>query len=177
MRKLTQKDWKILESFKGPIIDTELIFEELNLRVNFEEMKDLLMSMKESDHPANRFHTLLLRLPHSMTYEELEELYRFFLLKDFHHDHEYMVGAFQRFFNKNPKNIEVILKIMSDLPAFYRHDGDIRDPFIRKCMYAIAAQPEPNNIETLVQLTRSKDESIHTYAQYQLEKIAKNKEG
>ena len=175
MRKLTKTDWDILRSFTGPIIDREQIFAALQLRANFEEIKELLASLREEDDPKNRFNIILNRFPHSMSYEEQEEIYRIFLLEDWHHEHGNMVKAFQRYFNRSTKNIEVLLKRMNNVPEFYRYDMDLKNPFIRKCTYAIAAQPEPNNIDALTKLSESNDEVVRGYAQHQLEKIADKK--
>lgn len=175
MKKLTKNDWAILQSFHGPIIDREQIFAALKLRANFSEMRDLLTSLREDDDRVNKFNIILHNFPDSMSYQEKEELYRIFLLEDWHHDHENIVGAFQRRYNKTPKNIEVLLKRMYNLPGFYQHDADIRNPFIRKCIYAIAAQPQPHSIEILSELSNSNDEVIRAYSQYQLEKIEMKK--
>lgn len=106
------------------------------------------------------FDTILWKLPNSMSKEEDEALFQEFLLCDFHSEHENMASAFQSTFNNNIENIPILLKAIENVPK-YLEPEDFKYPYVRKIIYAIGAQPQPESFLALEQLvSQTKDVEI-----------------
>ena len=97
------------------------------------------------------------------------KLLRFFLVENWHHNHETIIRKFQFFFNNDKNNIQYLMHILASPPEFYE-DEALKYPFIRKIIYAIGAQPEPYNIEALEALLQTEDEEIKELVLHQIEK-------
>ncbi len=167
---LTDKDLEILVN--DSLSNREEIYNKIHFKVSFEEFKQLLFSFKDDMKFWGRYFTLIYRLlPHAMSKNEFEELNTIFLKEKWHNGHDDMVGMFQDYFHDNPKNIDTILHIMNDLPEYCKQVDELRYSFIRKCIYAIGAQPEPYNIQALeALLEKETEEEIVEYLENQIEK-------
>ncbi|MTH14421.1 hypothetical protein [Flavobacterium sp. LC2016-01] len=168
MRKVLEKDWEIFD--KNYRISREELFLIFPYRANFEELKQLLLESKTDSIFNNRFDAILWRFPISMSDNEFMKLLQFFLLENWHHDHESMISSFQQWFNQDKENIKYLMQAFSSLPEFYKYDEDLKYPYIRKIIYAIGAQPEPYNFEALETISQSEDEEIKALALHQIEK-------
>ncbi|MEA5257633.1 hypothetical protein VB264_07550 [Arcicella aquatica] len=165
---LTDKDLEILVN--NSLSNREEIYNKIHFKVSFEEFKQILFSLKDDVEHIDLFSIIYWLLPHSMSKNEFEELNTIFLKEKWHNGHDDMVGMFQVYFYDNPKNIDTILHIMNDLPEFYRYDTCLKHPFIRKCIYAIGAQPEPYNIQALeALLEKETEEELIEYLEEQIE--------
>jgi hypothetical protein len=91
------------------------------------------------------------------------------IVENWHKEHEDIVGLFQRKFNNNKQNIQILLQAINNIPE-YLQDDDFKYPYIRKLIYAIGAQLEKDNIETLLILAKSEDEQIGKLALHQIKK-------
>lgn len=91
------------------------------------------------------------------------------LLENWHRKHEDIAGIFQRIANTNKANIPVLMEAIHSIPG-YLQEEDFKYPYIRKLIYAIGAQPEPDNIKALKELAQSNDEEINELALHQIEK-------
>ena len=81
-----------------------------------------------------------------------------------------MASAFQTIFNNNIENIPILLKAMENIPE-YLEDDDFKYPYIRKIIYAIGAQPQPESLLALEKLaSETNDTEIKKLALHQLEK-------
>lgn len=81
-----------------------------------------------------------------------------------------MASAFQTIFNNNIENIPILLKAMENIPE-YLEDDDFKYPYIRKIIYAIGAQPQPESLLALEKLASETDDiKIKELAMHQLEK-------
>lgn len=100
----------------------------------------------------------------------VKEIENRLLLENWHSQYEEILSGFQHSGNF-PECIPNIIKIMEEPPIFYTKGGQLQG-FIRKCAYAIAAQPKPYNIEALTKLSKYDDEFIKKFALHQLGKIA-----
>lgn len=167
MIKVSEKDWEIFhENFR---ISRDELLPIFPYKANFEELKQLLWDSK-TDHVFNsRFNAILWRFPISISENDFLRLLQFFLLEDWHHDHETIIRKFQNFFNKDKNNIHYLMQILASPPKFYE-DEALKYPFIRKIIYAIGAQPEPYNIEALETISQSEDKEIRELALHQIEK-------
>ena len=99
-----------------------------------------------------------------------EEPLRKLLLLNFHNSHEDIVDLFQTMWNNSTENIPILLKAIDNIPK-YLEDDDFKYPYIRKIIYAIGAQPQPESllaIETLASETN--DIKIKELALHQLGK-------
>lgn len=91
------------------------------------------------------------------------------LLQNWHREHEDIVGLFQKTFNDNVNNITPLLSIIETIPD-YLNERDLKYPYLRKIIYAIGAQPEPNNIRALEGLLTNDDLKIVDLVKHQIEK-------
>jgi hypothetical protein len=166
--KILEKDWKIFdENYK---LSREKLFPIFPYRANYEELKELLIKSKTDSIYDTRFSKILWRFPISLSNNDFMKLLQFFLVENWHHGHESIIGTFQDYFNNDKDNITYLMQALSSLPEFYKYDEDLKYPYIRKIIYAIGAQPEPYNIEALETISQSKDEKIKELALHQIEK-------
>ena len=99
-----------------------------------------------------------------------EEPLRRLLLLNFHDSHEDIVDLFQTMWNNSTKNISILLKAIDNIPE-YLEDDDFKYPYIRKIIYAIGAQPQPESLLALEKLaSETNDIQIKELALHQLEK-------
>ena len=99
-----------------------------------------------------------------------EEPLRRLLLLNFHNSHEDIVDLFQTMWNNSTENIPILLKAIDNIPE-YLEDDDFKYPYIRKIIYAIGAQPQPESLLALEKLTaETNDIKIKELALHQLEK-------
>ena len=99
-----------------------------------------------------------------------EEPLRRLLLLNFHNSHEDIVDLFQTIWNNSAKNIPILLKAIDNIPT-YLEPEDFKYPYIRKIIYAIGAQPQPESLLALEKLAaETNDIKIKELALHQLEK-------
>ena len=99
-----------------------------------------------------------------------EEPLRRLLLLNFHNSHEDIVDLFQTMWNNSAKNIPILLKAIDNIPA-YLEPEDFKYPYMRKIIYAIGAQPQPESLLALEKLASdTNDTEIKKLALHQLEK-------
>ena len=99
-----------------------------------------------------------------------EEPLRRLLSLNFHNSHEDIVDLFQTMWNNSTKNIPILLKAIDNIPE-YLEDDDFKYPYIRKIIYAIGAQPQPESLLALEKLAaETNDIKIKELALHQLEK-------
>jgi len=99
-----------------------------------------------------------------------EEPLRRLLLLNFHNSHEDIVDLFQTMCNNSTKNIPILLKAIDNIPE-YLEPEDFKYPYVRKIIYAIGAQPQPESLLALEKLTsETNDTEIKKLALHQLEK-------
>ena len=99
-----------------------------------------------------------------------EEPLRRLLLLNFHNSHEDIVDLFQTMWNNSTKNIPILLKAIDNIPE-YLEPEDFKYPYIRKIIYAIGAQPQPESLLALEKLaSETNDTEIKELALHQLEK-------
>lgn len=97
---------------------------------------------------------------------------RMVLLDDWHQEHSELITTLQIHEIKEAFNVEVIKYSLEHLPAYLAKDQDIKHSYVKKCMYAIAAQPHPEATHTLQELQKSEDEIIRSLASDQLTRLA-----
>ena len=99
-----------------------------------------------------------------------EEPLRRLLSLNFHNSHEDIVDLFQTMWNNSTKNIPILLKAIDNIPE-YLEPEDFKYPYIRKIIYAIGAQPQPESLLALEKLAaETNDIKIKELALHQLEK-------
>ncbi len=101
-----------------------------------------------------------------------ESIFQILLLERWHNRHEDVVRLCQNVYHNNKENAKTLLNAIETIPE-YLQDEDFKYPYIRKIIYAIGAQPEPDNIKALEDLAKSKDEKIRDLATHQIEKRKK----
>jgi len=144
-----------------------------NFKVNFKQLNFLLdeSENKVTEYNDNQyFEAIFWSLPKALSIDEKAYIYRKYLLKTWHHEHEEIVGTFQIFFNNEEINIPILLEAINTIPEYLR-SNDFKYSYIRKIIYAIGAQPEPNNIQALEKLANeTDDEQIKELAFHQIDK-------
>ena len=99
-----------------------------------------------------------------------EEPLRRLLLLNFHNSHEDIVDLFQTMWNNSTKNTPILLKALKNIPK-YLEPEDFKYPYIRKIIYAIGAQTQPESLLALEKLAfETNDIKIKELALHQLEK-------
>ena len=99
-----------------------------------------------------------------------EEPLRRLLLLNFHNSHEDIVDLFQTMWNNSTKNIPILSKAIDSIPE-YLEPEDFKYPYIRKIIYAIGAQPQPESLLALEKLaSETNDIKIKELALHQLKK-------
>ena len=172
---MTEKD----KELKIQLCERKITIDEFKSRTSFKATKNqLYILLKETEDKCNQyndnafFDAIFWKLPREISKDEKVELYRNFILKSYHHEHEDIAGAFQAFFHDDKENITVLLSAINQIPN-YLQDEDLKYPYIRKIIYAIGAQPEPYNIQALEELVKSNDIKINELALHQIEKRKK----
>ena len=134
---------------------------------NFNEAISLLEDTKSLDDVQNVILTgWLLNCFNPSNEEPLRRL----LLLNFHNSHEDIVDLFQTMWNNSTKNIPILLKAIDNIPE-YLEDDDFKYPYVRKIIYAIGAQPQPESLLALEKLaSETNDTEIKKLALHQLEK-------
>ena len=92
------------------------------------------------------------------------------LLLNFHNSHEDIIDLFQTIWNNSTENIPILLKAIDNIPK-YLEDDDFKYPYVRKIIYAIGAQPQPESLLALEKLaSETNDTEIKKLVLHQLEK-------
>ena len=99
-----------------------------------------------------------------------EKPMRDLLVLNFHDSHEDIVRLFQLRWNNNIENIPILLKAINNIPE-YLQDEISKYSYIKKIIYAIGAQPQPESLLALEKLaSETNDIKIKELALHQLEK-------
>ncbi|NUO00422.1 MAG: hypothetical protein HUU01_07365 [Saprospiraceae bacterium] len=163
-------NFELVDEFAFGKIDRKEFLQLNDCVLNFSELIRLSLLCKISKN-NRRFEVVLWHVPKSISQEEKEIFYRLLLLEDWHFFHEEIVQSFQELFNNNKENILAIKWAMERVPE-YLSGFDLKTSYIRKCAYAIAAQPQPESIIALQELQTSEDEIISKQVTVQLSKLA-----
>ena len=92
------------------------------------------------------------------------------LLLIFIYSHYDIVYFFHTMWNNNSENIPILLKAIDNIPK-YLEPEDFKYPYVRKIIYAIGAQPQPQSLLALEKLaSETNDNEIKKLALHQLEK-------
>lgn len=115
-----------------------------------------------------------LRLVPVNNIKHFESIYKKLLLEDWHIEHEDLIGFFQWDFNNNAENIPLLLLALVKRPKYLNGDEATKYSYIKKIIYAVGAQPQPESLSALEKLaSRTRDEKIKELALHQLEKRKK----
>ena len=167
--QLSKNDKLQLTNCSAGLITPEDLAKIIKYKVNYIEFEEILNAAYNSSDDW-LFSAVLWHMPNELSATELEKLHSKFLLLKNHRSHENIAREFQLEFNNNINNIEVLLNAINNLPD-YLIPTDFKYPYIRKIIYAIGAQPEPNNIKNLDKLVNdTTDLQIKTLAIHQIEK-------
>jgi hypothetical protein len=167
-------DLDLVDAFAFGKIDRKEFLQRNDCTLNFTELIELSLLCKIEGN-NRRFEVLLWHVPKQLSSQEKEIFYRWLLLEDWHQAHEEVVGAFQYSFNHTPENIAYIRWAIEHVPN-YLSGKDVKASYLRKCMYAIAAQAQPAASSALQELQGSADELISKLAGDQLAKWAGHEE-
>ncbi|NUO00423.1 MAG: hypothetical protein HUU01_07370 [Saprospiraceae bacterium] len=173
MKKLTSEQVELLHEMMAGSLSYQLFLQKIDIEIDMELCFNLLLEAK-AENDASMFRNVLWGLVPQLSYTQKLLLYRMALIDQWHHEHEELVQAFQTTYNQEQENIKYIKIIMQHLPG-YMANTVLKDSFIRKCAYAIAAQPTPHKELALNELSAGTDAIIVKYALHQLQKIEHSK--
>jgi hypothetical protein len=108
-------------------------------------------------------------IQHSLNFQEQTLLFNDLLLQTWHNNHENIVHDIQRYFHENIDTITTLLNLLQNPPNRNAYVGFF-EVLARKIIFAIGAHPEPNNMNTLEELTKSSNIIISDLAIHQLDK-------
>lgn len=166
---LSENDKIELIKCSAGLISNEELNHLVTTKADLIEFQELLESVYNSGNHS-LFEAVLWCMPNRLVSSELELLYSKFIVLRNHREHENIARQFQLEFNNNIKNIKVLLNAINELPDYLSPD-DFKYSYIRKLIYAIGAQPEPNNIEALEKLVNeTNDEQVKELALHQIKK-------
>jgi hypothetical protein len=156
-------------------ISKEEFLSQTSFKASDEQWRYLLNGTKNKVNESGYnqyFDVIFLKLPTSISKIDKIDIFKTYLLVNWHHEHEEIVGVFQSFFHNDIDNISVLLQAMKQIPQYIEEIDSY--PYIRKIIYAIGAQPEPYNIETLKKIiNETQDETIKGLALHQVDKREK----
>lgn len=162
-------DVNLIDEFAFGKIDREKFLQRTDVKLNFSELVELSLCCKISAN-YRRFEVLLWHFPKQISPNEKEIFYRLLLLETWHQEHEEVISAFQHTFTHSKENVSFIKWAITNIPD-YLLNKDVRRSYIKKCMYAIAAQPQPEANLALQELQESEDEIISKLASDQLARL------
>lgn len=112
-----------------------------------------------------------LRMIPISNFENFEKIYQKLLIENWHIENEDIVSFFQNIFNENKDNIIFLLKALENIPEYLKVDNITKLSYIKKIIYAIGAQPQPESLLALEKLaSETNDEEIKKLALHQIEK-------
>jgi hypothetical protein len=176
MKEIDKYDLELINKLCKWELGKDDFMAKTSFRADIEQLTYLLDNTKDrvTEYNNNQYFDIIFwTLPKNLSYKNEIKIFQKYLLKKWHHEHEEIVGYFQRFFNNEEKSISVLLKAIEQIPEYLNYE-DLKYPYIRKIIYAIGAQPEPYNIQTLEQLSKSENEQIRDLALHQIEKRKKS---
>jgi len=176
MELIKEKDLYIIDELCSREINIDEFRIQSSFQANFEQIRYLLYRSKDEieDHCNKYTEAIFWRLPKDITKQEEVILFREFILVNWHCEHEEMATAFQIDFHDDIVNIDVLIKAFKNPPSYLLED-DFRHSYLRKLIYAIGAQPSPQNIQALESLLELEDDYVKGLVKHQIEK--RNKYG
>ncbi|MEX0596249.1 MAG: hypothetical protein WD512_07090, partial [Candidatus Paceibacterota bacterium] len=167
---MNDNDKKIVLDFACKKISRDELFQNLP---NYLKEPFLLEKYNEVITSKDKRELEFLRMIPLDNIQLLLPIYRKLILEDWHTENEDIARYFQNEFNEDIENIPILIKAINSVPKYLQYDV-MKYPYIRKIIYAIGAQPEPNNIKALERLSiETEDEQIKELALHQIEKRKK----
>lgn len=169
MERFTKEQLDLIELFSMGKVSTEKLKEEGIFELNYEDLIKMLdTSIKNDD--SYSFRIIFNYAPKKISFQEKKELNIEYLFKNGHEEYEDIIRDFQLVYNNEKENIYILLKALKNIPEDLQ-DEDFKFPYIKKIIYAIGAQPQPESLLALEKLAQeTDDEKIKELALHQLEK-------
>lgn len=142
----------------------------LKVKVDKTLFNKVLSTLKDTQNLESVQNIILIGFWFDYYNEENEKPMRELLLLNFHDSHEDISSMFQSLWHNNTENIPILLKALENIPKYLQPE-DFKYPYVRKIIYAIGAQPQPESLLALEKLaSETNDEEIKKLALHQLEK-------
>ena len=166
---MTREEFDILQKRCAGLLTQEEVDTAIKWKKSKAEIEELLDNCLAQGNPDNNFEVYFWYTPSDITRLEDEKLSRKYLLVEGHFEHENIASGFQTYLNNSSENVDILIQAIENVPKYLELD-DFKYPYIRKCIYAIGAQPEPENFKGLILLAESNDIRIKELAIHQIEK-------
>lgn len=163
-------DLRLIDEFVLGRISRKEFLRHIDRSLDFSELIGLSIFCKITSN-NRRFEVFLWHFPKLISDTEKEIFYRWLLLENWHEEHEEIIGAFQHQFHQTKENIPFLKWAIENIPD-YLMNTDLKASYVKKCMYAITAQPQPEAKLALQELQESEDEIISKLASDQLTRLA-----
>ncbi|WP_106625602.1 hypothetical protein [Bacteroides sp. Marseille-P3684] len=161
--------------------EKNIILDFVSSKIPLDDFYQKMPQYKNEDYIIKNYNEIIsnrdcdalcyLRLVPIRNIKSFENVYKKLLLEDWHIEHEDIVGSFQWHFNKNVANISLLLEALIKIPKYLQEDVVTKYSYIKKIIYAIGAQPQPESLSALEKLAaETSDEKIKELALHQLEK-------
>lgn len=168
--KTVDKIKEIFNLYYSNKISREQRKDELNNFVGIENFNDAISSLVNNGTLETTRNVIMTGFMLNFYNEQNEQPMRELLLLNFHDSHEDITSLFQSMFNNNIENIFVLLQALENIPKYLQPE-DFKYPYVRKIIYAIGAQPQPESLLALEKLAlETDDEEIKKLTLHQLEK-------
>lgn len=169
-REMKNIDLELVDEFAFGKIDRKEFLQHIDRSLDFSELIELSIFCKVISN-NRRFEVFLWHFPKRISNKEKEIFYRWLLLENWHEQHDEIIGAFQHQFHQATENIRILKWAIENIPD-YLMNTDLRVAYVKKCMYAIAAQSQPEAMLALQDLEKSEDDIISKLAKDQLARLA-----
>lgn len=169
MKRFTKEQLEIINAVFWKEQPKEVL-EKYN--IHFLEVKELdnYLEILLNENNYEEFQSIFWFFTFELEIYNRVNFYKKYILNIKHYEHENMVSAFQSTFNNNTENISILLKALENIPEYLQPE-DFKYPYIRKIIYSIGAQPQPESLLALEKLAQeTKDKKIKELALHQLEK-------
>lgn len=147
MIKFTQEQLDVMELVSMGELPLNSLKKNNIPTLNFLELKGILDCLLENND-FYAFRVVFDYAPKNISFEEEEQLFREYLLRYNHYEHENMIASFYTTYRKNIKNIDVLVDLINNPPNYFKEeDRDII--FIDKCLDALGRQKFPESYNAI----------------------------
>lgn len=162
-------------------LEKKTILDFVSSEITIDEFYQKMPQYKNEDFIVKKYNEIIfnkdskaldyLRLIPIKDIRLVENIYKQLLSEDWHIEHEDIVGLFQSHFNRDIENIHILLSALINIPAYLQEDKATKYSYIKKIIYAIGAQPQPESLSALEKLaSETCDKKIKELALHQLKK-------
>lgn len=151
-----------------PVAETEFCREfGVNTPECFAELERRLAAAIENED-ADQLE-IILTLDSQLDTPNRTSLFEALLDQAWHHSHESMIGYLQ--VNPSASSVEPLRRAVALKPKLEYLAYDDYGAYYKKCLWALAVNPDPSAVEVIREFSDSSNETLREQARYRLDKI------